>query len=170
MKYLLTIFSIITLIGVICLFVWSDRPTRQALSMRRDRIVMWDKLSQNDWQLSVPDDGWVIERSDISGIEMIAHNYTLPCMALLIEEAQPDSIDQTAYAMETIRILGADGARITAIKPVVYGDNKFVVVKSIKDRVAVMTWITLHDQIGFTLSCVGTDELCQSIANTLVLP
>jgi hypothetical protein len=136
-------------------FIGSDLPD-----------IVWDHMAMENWQLSLPNEGWMEEGSIVPGIQLIAKNETLPCMVLLIKEPQDEGTDRTTYVIETLRIISVNGTQVLGINQVMINGEKMAMVRSHKSEVPLLIWIGLKNHIGYSLSCIGEIDLCKAIAET----
>ncbi len=132
-------------------------------------------VTRDNWQLVLPV-GWT-EQTPLNGsdtVALLADNETTNGFLLLSKETYIDSFDQ--FAIETIRGLRGQGAKVLITATVSLDEEAFVYVRTKDHGLVVDTWLTAKDGFGYSLNCGGEPndvgippEDCQTIADSFKL-
>ena len=112
-------------------------------------------VTVDNWQVTLPI-GWVEKKSESKDIVLQADNDKDQGMLALIKEPYERSFD--AFSIETIRGLRGQGAEIVILSSMLLNDKEFVYVKSKEQGFIVHTWLTVHDEFGYSLNCGGAED------------
>lgn len=97
-------------------------------------------------------------------------NENVKSLVLLARESSTSTYPQ--YILNAIRSVKDAGGTVVSSKQVTVNGHNFVLVESNKDNIQVFMWVTLEQNVGYSISCGGPAEakpqdLCAAIANTV---
>lgn len=131
-------------------------------------------LSQDNWQFSVPGDGWELMSPPLPEIKIARENEKKGCLLFFLKEETVSSYGE--YVIGTIRAFTEDGNTVVSAKQVVINSNKFIAVEVRNSVTTAWLWIMVKNGFGYGLSCGGNNSadfngrlynLCQSIADSV---
>lgn len=133
--------------------------------------AVYDGLVEGDgWELTLPE-SWQ-QAQPIDSNVLIAENEDVQSLVLLTKEAYTDDLDQ--FGIEVIRNYRGQQAEVVSTSSVAINEDPFIFVQTTKDDMVSNTWLTVKDNMAYSLSCGGYQtefeqfsEDCQNIADSL---
>lgn len=111
-----------------------------------------EEVGQENWTFDLPGDGWERQEPSNSDIKVEHRNISQDCMVLLIKEQT--NVPLPTYVVESIKGFVSGGDRIGAIKQVMLGQQKFVLLEGIiSESDVLLSWNTVKDGFGYSFNC-----------------
>ena len=134
-----------------------------------------DILAQENWQFSVPGEGWVAMDPPAPETKVVTRNESKNCLIIFLKEG--GQAKYADYVVGSIRGFVENGSTIVEIDQVEIHGNKYGKVHLVKASLNIWAWLTTKDGFGYGFTCGGEvdpttkdnslADLCQNVANTV---
>lgn len=123
-------------------------PPAKVINIPEIRI---EEISQENWSYDVYGKGWSRKDPSTPEIKSKIVNLDKDCMVFFVKES--DNTDYAAYVIGTIRAFATEGTWIDSVSQVSINDQKFVLAEINTVDKAIWSWITVKDNVGYSLTC-----------------
>lgn len=134
-----------------------------------------DIITEDNWQFTLPGEGWKTINSPDDSIRTIFFNEELGSVIFFAKESTTDTYPD--YVIGALRAFKSGGMTVASVKQVSIGGKDFLLITANGNSRIVWAWITVQKGFGYAFSCAveGTIpdagaswfNLCNGIANTV---
>jgi len=134
-----------------------------------------DVISEDNWQFSLPDEGWISIEPVDTNIVAAFSNQKIGALVFLVKEKTKQS--HSDYVFSTLGLIKSTTLKVLSAEQVHLGNADFTLItaRDMTDTKNIRVWINVQDGCGYVFGCSvavdvdagNTTSICDQIFQTL---